>query len=470
MNIKPSPREWIETTARKYNNDRQVIYSMYDDFLEDTGSSCEKDTFKRRVREYTISDCTVPETVILEDTERKDLLNTYTEKYLLSLIEGEIKTKQKILNINDLHDLADKQEIPFDAFPTCIKNIREKIRFIYDCNLFNIKGDISDRRLKQKLKVSENELKYYRESKIDYENILESLRGLLKVYTPYKRPKFKKDIRADREANVLISDVHFDEWVDIKETMGMNEYNPDIAKKRIDKLFQATISNSIELKTDVLNIRFLGDIVSGIIHPELLLNSRLGVVQSVIMLVDYFAKWIRECTKYFRIIKCVAVVGNHGRMFTKPNFKKKAELNFDFFLYDSLRREVKDCVESFELPTSPYAFSKVFEYGILDMHGDGIKGGGGMSSVPSGINKTISLIGDMFKQNGQEFDIVNLGHFHTSGITSSFDGTQIVMNGSLIGAGEYGMYGVNKAEPPSQTYYIIEEGKGKRFIDNINLS
>jgi predicted phosphodiesterase len=470
-----SPKKWIEDKVIELDNNREEIYKLYQDFLEETGSQSSLEGFKSNVRKYSTemgfeTYSSAESDSKLSEELRAQYLRSYKEVDLLTILEDAVIEKGTNLSYSDISDIAIKSDIPVDAFYVCIVNFKDKLKLIYDSNLTNIQNDINDRKVKQKLKVYEKELEYYRDRETNYSVILDTLEEIIEVYTPYKRPEFRKSIRADREAVLLISDTHNDEWVDSDEVMGVNEYNPDIARQRLDKLFSTAIENAKELQTDVLNIFLLGDMVSGIIHQELLMNSQLGISISIFQMVDYIAQWVRTCTKYFREININAVVGNHGRMFVKPSFKKKAQLNYDYILYEVLRRETKNLVKSFTLPDSPYYIVEVQGVKILNLHGDTIRGGSGLSVVPGNLSRDISLLGGTLRQSGINFDVVNMGHFHTFNVTKSFDGSEIIMNGSLIGTNEYSLGAIKKGEKASQTFYIIEKDLGIRFIDKIVLN
>ena len=97
--------------------------------------------------------------------------------------------------------------------------------------------------------------------------------------------------KKQKRVELNIADAHFGEIVDISQTQ-INEYNPEIARFRIDKLFQEAIKYCDLVQVKDIDINILGDMLTGNIHEELIENSALPTVQTVIQMADYLSQWI----------------------------------------------------------------------------------------------------------------------------------------------------------------------------------
>ena len=93
---------------------------------------------------------------------------------------------------------------------------------------------------------------------------------------PHKPPKPKggKKKHKDELVDVLfLSDLHWDEVVNPLEVMGLNEYNREIAIKRLGrvcrKFLDFSLGNRYGYTPENICIMFGGDMVSGHIHEEL---------------------------------------------------------------------------------------------------------------------------------------------------------------------------------------------------------
>ena len=66
----------------------------------------------------------------------------------------------------------------------------------------------------------------------------------------------------------------------------------------------------------------------------------------------------------------------------------------------------------------------------------------------------------MYSRLNKNFDIIAFGHFHTGDqIIPAFDGTKIIVNGSIKGADEFSLGAVKSGSRANQTLFSIEDGK-----------
>lgn len=460
--------EWIKNKLAENGGDAEALKTedMYMKFIHETGSAAEYQSYLRRIRENS----RVPTTA--EPATQVDYSQWDTE-LLTEIITEEVKEAESKLSLDDVKRIAVERDIPFGAFLNNIPNLRELIDQVYRHNTYYLEEKRKIEKLQKQVSELKKENKYLINQTNLEDQIMDSLQDVLVAYERIDDTSgFYTSFRGDRAAHLLISDVHFDELVNLDEMHGINEYNPSVAKQRIDKLFQEALRYTQDLQIKELNIKLLGDMVSGMIHEELSENVELGVTGSVLALADYLSQWIQYLRSYFQTIRILGLVGNHGRMHKKPRYKQRQTLNFDYLLYEFMRRELIDVVDEFDLPESFFAVRDSFGTSVFSTHGDVFKGGTGLNPVSGTWGRDLAKLNAGLEKHQIGFDIAEFGHFHEGDMNlKGFDDTKIIANGSIIGANEFSLGAVKRASRPSQTIYTIEEGKGlgyhhTLFLDN----
>lgn len=466
-------KDWIikELINRKYDVGSLYNKNDYERFLNETTSNSSFLSYYKQLRRYynEINEDGTFNQIEMED-ENEEEYKHFQEDYLLEILEKEIQKRKYALSLDDVKNIAEEKGIPYRAFLYQIPDLKKILKELYNINLFHIQNDKEVDKVKHENKVIKKELKYYKENDVKDEKLLEVLSNVVEEYTPFKfNPPYinKNNFNSDSEAAVQLSDWHFDELVDYEQMLGINEFSVAIAKKRIDKLFKNIVKNSQIFGITTINLLMLGDMISGELH-DLAENNELKLIESILQLSDYTAQHIRNLTKYFDKIKILGLVGNHSRTHQKPRYKNKQKENYEYLLYEVIKREVKKFA-TFDLPGSYMKLHEIQDIPFLSLHGDIIRGGNGLNAIPGNLSRDISLLAGTLGKSGKRFDYVNMAHFHSSNITKAFQGAKIIMNGSLIGANEFSLGALKKGEEPIQNYYIVQKGVGVRFIDEIKL-
>lgn len=467
MNIK----QWIinKIEDSKNNLDYLLTEECYQDFLDETNSSANLSSYYRQVRKYYNE---LNEKDLDEDDSKEEIteeLAQYEENDLINILEEEIKKRNSTIHYDDVKQIAEEHGIPFRAFIYQIPDLKNILKKLYSINLFHIENDEKVNKVEHENKLMKKELGYYKTKNVLDKKLLEVLEDAIKEYKPLKfnKPNISKNnFNKTSEAVALLSDFHWDEVVDYEQMLGINQYSLEIAKKRTDKLFQNIITDSQIYGITTINLLLLGDMISGELH-DLAENNEIGIIKSILQLADYISHHIQNLSRYFDKIKVLGLVGNHPRTHIKPRYKNKQTENYEYILYEFIKRSIGGIVE-FDLPESYMKLHDIQGYSFLSLHGDIIKGGNGLNSVPGNLSRDISLLGSALHEVGDKFNYVNMGHFHTTNITKAFNGAKIIMNGSLIGPNEFSLGALKKGEPPTQTFYIVDKEKGVRFIDFID--
>lgn len=259
---------------------------------------------------------------------------------------------------------------------------------------------------------------------------------------------------------LFLSDIHFDEVVQPTQLAGVNEYNRDVATKRIQHTFNTSIdilfNKTKNPKYDGMVIALGGDLLSGNIHEELAETNEDSIQRSLLALTDLLIGGIELHLEYFDKIFVPAVVGNHGRHHQKKRMKNKVFDNYEWLIYQFLQRHFKDDKRvTFLIPDGPDAHFKIYDQGFLLTHGDQFRGGSGISGIFTPL-----MLGRARKQQkaqaiNMNFDIMMLGHFHQYIHTN-----QLIVNGSIKGYDEFANEFNFSFERPQQALFVNHPDNG----------
>jgi hypothetical protein len=292
---------------------------------------------------------------------------------------------------------------------------------------------------------------------------------------PIAKPKpIKKAARGGAQAVVLhLSDLHVGEVVNREEVMGVNEYNLEIAKRRIAKLFNtaSVLTTSAwpasDDPPDKICILLGGDLISGHgLHPEHAETDAGTAYQQTKWAAEYIAAGVLrlhlDLTERFGKaipIEMISVVGNHGRdTFGKPRTKLVSIQSYDTLVSDFVEAALKQYKTiTHYRPRGFDAYFDVIGWPCLLTHGDRMGSGGGagfigpLATVIRGHRK---IIDTEHRQRRPVYRIFS-GHFHTTGVTSfGFS------NGSGIGFGEFAKSIRADPEPAQQNFVVFHERIG----------
>jgi hypothetical protein len=255
----------------------------------------------------------------------------------------------------------------------------------------------------------------------------------------------------------ILSDSHWDEVVRGSETDGLNEYNRDIATRRLEDYGQGLVKLARKylsgVEYDGMVLMLGGDLLSGDIHDELRETNEDTMLGSVLYWCEQLTALIRMFADEFGKVHIPCVVGNHGRMTRKPRAKLRARDNFDWFIARSVRQQFDgDSRVTWQIPDSTDAIFPVYDTVHLLTHGDQVTGGQGIGGIWPPIKRLQAR-----KHIRNPHDVMVLGHWHQL-ITAAHNG--LIVNGSLKGLDEYAMINNFKPEPPQQAMWLVTPERG----------
>lgn len=342
-------------------------------------------------------------------------------------------------------------------------------------NIFKeIERDKAVTKLKMENQILNRKYSSVLKEQILQENILKIVRENLQALEPVPSPEklvFSEDLEKSIEAAVLlISDTHIGEIVSAAETGGISQYDFATFQYRAQYLAEVVIDilkNKLTgYNISELVIPMLGDMVSGIIHDELVESAEDTVIEWVTGGALIFAQLLQELAQEYNIF-CPCVVGNHGRMTQKIRFKRRY-VNWDYVFYTMLSVMLKDQPNiRFEIPESFYTLQTIEGFNFLFLHGDNIRSWQGIPWY--GIQRANDRMSELLNSKDKIIDYVIMGHFHNLGILDRVHGGQLILNGSFIGANEYSIGSLFRSNQPKQLLFGVHPRKGKTFSYDINL-
>lgn len=257
---------------------------------------------------------------------------------------------------------------------------------------------------------------------------------------------------------MVLSDLHIEERVTLEKTMGLNEYNLDIADKCLDRCaeafewFEKEKKPLWDMRTAIVAI--IGDTISGWIHAELVESNFLSPIKAAVWIgerLERVLKTILATTNFERII-VVLKDGNHGRLTQKIRCSTRTENSLEWYMFHHLAARFQDEPRlQFKLDDAPYSYLDVFGKTIAFTHGDQWQYMGGVGGllipVRRGVNEARKF---------RHFDTVVMGHFH-----DYMPLEDIHVNGALIGVTPYS---ISKSIPPRrrcQSWFMLDSRNWK---------
>lgn len=263
---------------------------------------------------------------------------------------------------------------------------------------------------------------------------------------------FKNYQTHTNEAILLIGDWHYGMQI----TSPFNEYNTEIAKRRVNELYQKTVEHLIFHSINKLHVINLGDMISGIIHLPLRLQSQSDVITQIIEVSELVANLLYSLSEYAEI-NYYSTLDNHSRI--NPNKKDSIQLETlaritPWFLKERFNRNDRVIIhDNYQYTPDVVAFT-VQGFNVLAVHGD--------------KDKPQQVIDRMNSFTGKHHDLICLAHYHHFNCNEQ-NRTMMISNGSLMGTDDYAM-DLRLSSNPSQTLIIVSDKDVCECIYKINLS
>ena len=259
------------------------------------------------------------------------------------------------------------------------------------------------------------------------------------------------------------SDWHVEEPVEPEKVEGLNEYNLEIADRRVKRFFQSTVdmvqhhraSRRFVIRDVVCAL--IGDLMTGHIHDELIESAALSPIETALWLKPRIISGLNFLLKELdlRSLHVPWCRGNHGRNSQKKKISTGAENSYEYLLGKMIESDFKDDKRvKFSTSTSEHQFVNVYDFTLGFTHGDQIGYSNGIGGISIPIYKALPMF-DQARYADWRF----LGHFHTFR-----DFGRAVVNGSLIGFNSFAYHIRAPYEPPQQIFTLLDASRGKNNV------
>ena len=277
-----------------------------------------------------------------------------------------------------------------------------------------------------------------------------------------KRPAKTKGKGTPEVPVLMLADWHNGERVEPSEIHGINEYSIEICTRRVHNVVEGAIHlarNVHKQNYPGAVVPLVGDLVSGMLHPELAKTDEEDVLPCAMLTADLVIWALERLVDEFGKLYVPMVSGNHGRTTHKPEFKNYVGKNIDWLIYQIVMRHFaghKNIV--FDCPATNEVHFRIYGKRFLLMHGDmmGVKGGDGIIGVIGPIMRGAVKVGRQQSAIGKDFDILLMGHWHQ----------QLWLPGAIVGNTLKGFdeYAKNALRavptPPSQALFFVHPTRG----------
>lgn len=261
-------------------------------------------------------------------------------------------------------------------------------------------------------------------------------------------------------AVAVLSDIHFEETVHSDNVNGKNEYDPKIAKERLEMFFINLVKlvNDVKRKSniEILVLALLGDMINGQLRDEAMENNSMRPMDALLAVQDVIEAGIHYLlTNTDLKIKLPCHSGNHARISKKVHPSTENGLSLEYVMYHNLAHHFKGNHRvEFIISPSYHSFMDIAGVVLRFHHGHFLKYGGGVGGIYISVNKAIAQWNKV-----QRADIDVFGHFH-----QFRDGGNFICNGSVIGWNEYANSIKADFEKPKQAFFLINHERQEKTV------
>jgi len=283
-------------------------------------------------------------------------------------------------------------------------------------------------------------------------------------FKPAKVPK-KEKVKENQQAHALRSDAHVGEYLDPDWVQGLNRYDADTYKKRVERWTEKMIlfreQDKASLGLNKLILHLLGDQVTG---ENIFKGQRfyldLHLTDQLFYSLEVETNQILALAEVYPEIEIFCVLGNHGRPGMKGENHHKT--NFDYIFYRSLQKalEPQKNIKVF-VSESPSMIAQHGNFVFLLNHGDNTRGWNGIPFY--GLERTFRRLPGLYNM------VINYeltAHFHQPCNLSD----KVLMNGSLVGGDDLSINRMGLTNLPSQKLFYFDIIHGINRESNLYLA
>ena len=392
--------------------------------------------------------------------------------YMKRLILGKLKHKTIDLDYKTLSSMIFGKELAEDE---CRKRMYGALELIEQMEKTQIEN-ITDSEILDKLTLKELEIdkkmkknqtirteinknmRLIARNEMTQDSIKEAISNL----EPMTIEPVEAHVHGNKQGVLPISDIHFGKFCEIKGLDGkvINKYDENIFKLRMTRLLTETINICEREEFEKLNVLLTGDLIDGILRMTQLQRLQYGIIDSTMKLAEYLATFLNELSQYIPIdVHCC--LGNHSQI--RPLGSQNGDFSEEnmeriilWFLQSRLESNKRINIKSND---GEFIYFNCLGVNIMASHGE--------------ERNLENAIKDYALMYNAKIDLFISGHLHsrqTGTIGINQDGLDIehVRVKSICGIDNYSVR-LRKSSGAGASLFVIEEGKGKTIMYDINL-
>jgi hypothetical protein len=272
---------------------------------------------------------------------------------------------------------------------------------------------------------------------------------------PAKPGRLTKTVKGAATVIVALSDWHVEERVDPATVNGLNDYDLEVADRRIAELaerFAALLEHERRLVAVEKVVVWLGgDFLSGHIHEDTAEMAQLAPLAATRWAGERIRGFLDMVAGMARSVVVATNSGNHGRSTPKLRVGTELDHSFEQDLYLRLAAEERQANVQWQVGTGYLNVVDLDGFKVRFHHGHAVSYGGGVGGITIPTNKAIAAWDRIDRA-----DLTVFGHWHQfSWLRSS----RYVSNGSLIGHSAYATRIKASYEPPCQAFVVVDHGR-----------
>jgi hypothetical protein len=269
-------------------------------------------------------------------------------------------------------------------------------------------------------------------------------------------------------AIICATDWHLEKNVVPSTVSGLNEFNLDIAEKRINQLWRKS-AYMIDLWRNVADVDEVllwlgGDLMNNYLHDEDVESNFCGPTEAVLAVQEHVATGLdflaeNDCA----VDRVVTNYGNHGRSTRYMRPATGWKTSWEYLAYRNLERWYPHI--NWQITHGYLNYQDVQGYKVRFHHGENVKYYGGVGGLSIPMNKAVQAW-----DKSRRADLSISGHFH-----QYLDYWSWVSCGCLCGMDAYAQSIKAEYQEPTQTIVFIDKSRGKVqsipiFVDKPHVS
>ena len=311
----------------------------------------------------------------------------------------------------------------------------------------------SNQQYRDKLRITNRKLRELVREKNSFDNLSDVFVELLDPIPDWNLPEpliGEKDAE-HKEALLQISDIHAGELIKPSNLLVGNKFNYDVIAKYFASLEAQVIDlmgSKLNYNIDVLNVVITGDLVSGIIHDDLIETAEGTVVEASLIVGRFMATLISRLARCVKQVNVTGVVGNHGRL-VKSKVHKNKWADWDMIAMKMTQTYLSNITNvSIKFPPSAMVAITVGDCNYIVVHGDTMRGAGTRK-----FRDALTRINTMLINDGVlPAKHIITGHVHDAQLTEG-----VVVSGGWPGLSEYSVHSFYHPVSATQNFFIGEK-------------